>query len=212
MHLAQHRAALGLHLGRRYQQPLHPVGLDPQCQIEMLGRQGLEIGRLIEPGVAVPFAADRVDRAHELGVWEVFAGAKGHVLEKVGEAGAPDVFIAGADTVEHLHADHRRGRHLEDDQREAVVEMKALRPGEVERGERGCSEIEERQRTEYFFQSAGRRTDSVSCRVVDHGYSSIARLLTRSLRRGRCSRSCVRCRGHRRASETDLFFQKDQMQ
>ena len=40
------------------QQPCHAVGLDLECQVEVLCGHGLEVGRLVEPGIAVPLAAD----------------------------------------------------------------------------------------------------------------------------------------------------------
>ena len=128
VHLGQHRAAFGLDLLSRDQKPRHPVGLDAQGEIEVLGRQGLEEGDLVEPGVAVPLAADGVDRAHELGVREVRARPEGHVLEEVRQTGAADVLVAGPDPVERLDADHRQLGRLEDDQREAVRESYRASP------------------------------------------------------------------------------------
>ena len=67
------------------------------------------------------------------------------MLEKVRDTGLPHLFVAGPDPVERLHADRRRLRHLEDDQRETVVELEALRSCEIEGAERAGGHGEERR-------------------------------------------------------------------
>ena len=44
----------------------HPLGLDEQHAIERVARRRLEIRRLIDPGVAVPAAAELLDDALDL--------------------------------------------------------------------------------------------------------------------------------------------------
>ena len=49
-----------------YRQLRHPLGFDEQHPIERVARRGLEIRRLIDPGVAVPAAAELLDDALHL--------------------------------------------------------------------------------------------------------------------------------------------------
>ncbi len=67
------------------------------------------------------------------------------MLEKVGQTGAADVLVAGADPIERLDADHRQLGRLEDDQGEAVAEPERLRLGEVERRD-GTGDGDEQRR------------------------------------------------------------------
>ena len=39
----------------------HPLGLDEQQRVERVRARGLEVGRLVDPGVAVPRPAELLD-------------------------------------------------------------------------------------------------------------------------------------------------------
>ena len=65
----------------------HPLGLDEQHPIERVARRGLEIGRLVDPGVAVPAAAELLDDALHLIARDVGRALEVHVLDPVRDAG-----------------------------------------------------------------------------------------------------------------------------
>ena len=65
----------------------HPLGLDEQHAVERVARRGLEIRRLIDPGVAVPAAAELLDDALHLIARDVGRALEVHVLDPVRDTG-----------------------------------------------------------------------------------------------------------------------------
>ena len=57
---------LRLAFGRVVEALVHPLRLDEEHPIEGVGRRGFEVGGLIDPGVAVPAAAELLDDALDL--------------------------------------------------------------------------------------------------------------------------------------------------
>ena len=57
---------LGFALGRLVEAVGHPLGFDEEHLVERVAARRLEIGRLVDPGVAVPHAAEPLDDALHL--------------------------------------------------------------------------------------------------------------------------------------------------
>ena len=131
--LREHGPALGLDLLLREEQAPQSVGFDAQREVELVLRQRLEVGRLVDPGVAVPLAADAGDAGRHLRGREVLRCAEGHVLEVMREARAPILLVTRARAIEHLNAHDGQAALLEHDQLEAVVQPGHRRLAEIQR-------------------------------------------------------------------------------
>ena len=85
-------------------------------------RRRFEIGRLVDPGVAVPGAAKLLDDALDLVARDVPRPLEVHVLDPVRDAGQPGPFVLRADPVPAPDRGQRRGVDLLDEHLQAVVE------------------------------------------------------------------------------------------
>ena len=61
----------------------HAVGFDSQGQVKLRRGQGLEVGRLIDPRVAVPAAASALDPHLQILARDVLCALEVHVLYEV---------------------------------------------------------------------------------------------------------------------------------
>ncbi len=101
-------------LVERLEQRGHPVGLQPEADVELVGRQGLEVVGAVEVGRRVADAARALDDGHVLGLGDVRRALEHEVLEEVGEAGPALRLVLGADVVPEVDGHHRGqvvGRH-----------------------------------------------------------------------------------------------------
>ena len=106
---------------RDHQRP-HPVGLEEQREIELVGRQDLEVERPILVGRAVHAAAVHEHQIGMLAGTDVLGALEHHVLEQVREPGAALALVARADVVVHRNREDRRGVILRDDHAQPVLE------------------------------------------------------------------------------------------
>ena len=100
----------------------HPVGLEPQGEVEPADGQRLEVVGPVEPGGRVHRGAGRLEQADVRAGGDVRGALEHHVLEEVGEAGAAGLLVARADVVPEVHGDDGRGAVGAQQDPEAVVE------------------------------------------------------------------------------------------
>ena len=81
----------------------HAVGLEEERPLQRLGRQRLEVVRVVLVGRAVEGAAGGLDQAGVLHLRDVRRPLEHHVLEEVGEPGAALGLVAHPDVVEDAH-------------------------------------------------------------------------------------------------------------
>jgi hypothetical protein len=79
--------ALRLAVVRLVEARAHALGLDEQHAVERIAGRGFEVGGLVDPGVAVPGAAEPLDDALHLVTRDVARALEVHVLDPVGDAG-----------------------------------------------------------------------------------------------------------------------------
>ena len=113
--------ALGLAIRRVVEARVHPLGLDEQHAIERVVRRRLEVGGLVDPGVAVPGAAELLDDALDLVARNVPRALEVHVLAPVRHAGHARAFVLRADAIPAPHRRQRRGVHFANEDLQAVV-------------------------------------------------------------------------------------------
>ena len=73
-------------LGERVEQGRHPVRLEPQAQLQLVGGQRLEVVGPVQPGRPVHRAAGGLDERDVLGLGDMPRALEHDVLEEVGEA------------------------------------------------------------------------------------------------------------------------------
>ena len=122
--LGQDDGALGLAVVGVVEPIGHPLGLDEEHPVERLARGGLEIGGLVDPGVAVPAAAELLDDALDLVARDVGGPLEVHVLHPVGDAGQAPGFVLRANLVPAPHRRERSCVRLLDEHGEPVVEYR----------------------------------------------------------------------------------------
>ena len=92
------------------------------AELELVGRQRLEVVRPVEPGRAVHRAAGGLDERDVLGLGDVPRALEHDVLEEVGEAGLARDLVLRADVVPEVDRDDGREVVLGDDDAQAVGE------------------------------------------------------------------------------------------
>ncbi len=123
--LVLHHVALVLQalLVQRGEQRAHPVGLEPQGQLEFVGRHRLEVVGALEAGGAVERTAGALHE-FEVPVARHLRGPLEHqVLEEVCQAGAALHLVPGADVVPQAHGGDRRLVVLGEHHAQAVGEF-----------------------------------------------------------------------------------------
>ena len=87
----------------------HPVGLQPEPQFQLIGRQRLEIVGAVKVRGAIHAAgASALERLEVEVSWHVLGALKHHVLEQVCESGAPRFFVGRPDVIPEVHGDQRQ--------------------------------------------------------------------------------------------------------
>jgi hypothetical protein len=127
----------------------HPVGLQPERQLERVRRDDLEVVRVIEARGPVHHAAVRL---HDLDVLELadMSGAlEHHVLEEMREAGPALRLDAEADLVHDLHGRDGRGMILAHD------DLKAVRQLVVKDGDGGRGAARRHRRVDVYAGATG---------------------------------------------------------
>ena len=104
----------------------HPVGLEEQGPLQRLGRQRLEVVRVVLVGRAVERAAGGLHEPGVLHLRHVRRALEHQVLEEVGEAGAALGLVAHADVVEDAHRHDGHAAVGGQDDPQAVVQREAL--------------------------------------------------------------------------------------
>ena len=92
-------------LRHRGEQVSHAVRLKPQCQLELIGRNGFEIVRAIEPGGPVECSSRSLDHFEMLICRDVRRPLKEHVFEEMGEPGPADSLVGRANVIPDVHGD-----------------------------------------------------------------------------------------------------------
>ena len=162
---------------RAVEQEPHPVALQPQRELELVGRHDLEVVGSILRGRAVDVGGARLLQVLEVLVLrDVLRPLEHHVLEQVGEAGAPRGFVARADLVPDV--DHHLGHavilvqdHLEAVRQGVLLEVDL---GEVRRGRfgRGAGD-DKRERcrgSEHAWSDTTRRRPDLEQRAIWRRY------------------------------------------
>ena len=91
------------------EQIAHAIAFEPQRELKLVGGQSLEVVGAIEVGGAVDVA-----RARRLQILimhlraDVLRAFEHHVLEQVGETGAPGALVGRADVVPEIDGDQRQ--------------------------------------------------------------------------------------------------------
>jgi hypothetical protein len=109
-------------LGQGLEQRGHPVGLQPQSEVEPAGRQGFEVVGAIEPGCGIDDRAGRLEQPDVLARSYVRRALEHHVLEEMGESGAAVLFVSGTDVVPDVDRHRRRNVVGAGDDAEPVVQ------------------------------------------------------------------------------------------
>ena len=130
--LGDDHRALGLALGGLVQAVSHPLGLDEEHAIERVAGGGLEVGRLVDPGIAVPGAAERLDEPLHPVARDVGRALEVHVLDEVRGSRETRPLVLRAHAVPAPHRGDGRRAQLAHEDGEPVVEGGAperRRPG-----------------------------------------------------------------------------------
>ena len=106
-----------------HQRP-HPVGLEEEREVELVGRQDLVVERALLVGRAVHAAAVHEHQVGMLARADVLGALEHHVLEQVGEPGAALALVARADVVVHRNCEYRGGVVLRNDHAQPVLEAR----------------------------------------------------------------------------------------
>ena len=115
--------ALGLTIFRLVEAVGHTLGFDEKQLVERVAPGRFEVGRLIDPGVAVPEAAETLDQSLHLVPRNVPGALEVHVLDPVRGAGTSRALVARAHSIPAPHRHQRRGVNRTDQNLEAVVEV-----------------------------------------------------------------------------------------
>jgi len=122
LQLGNNHAALRLEVRRIIEAAVHAFGLDEQHPVERVLRRRLEVRRLIDPGVAVPAAAELFDDALDLVARDVPGPLEVHVLAPVRHPGQARAFVLRADAVPAPHRRQRRRVHFLNEHFQTVIE------------------------------------------------------------------------------------------
>ncbi len=129
LELRDDHRALGLDLVGLVQAIRHPLGLDEEHPVERVTRRRLEVGGLVDPGVAVPAPAELLDDALHLLAGDIRRPLEVHVLDPVRDAREARRLVARADLVPAPDGGQRCGMQLLDEDLQPVVEEGRARGG-----------------------------------------------------------------------------------
>ena len=122
LQLRDDHRALGFAVRRIVQAGVHALRLDEQHAVERVFRRRLEVGRLIDPRIAVPGAAELLDDALHLVTRNVLRALEVHVLAPVRHAGHARPFVLRPDAIPAPHRRQWRRMHFPNQDLEPVVE------------------------------------------------------------------------------------------
>ena len=128
LQLGDDDGTLGFAVLRLVQAIRHALRFDEEQRVERIVPRRLEIGGLIDPGVAVPAAAKPLDDPLHLVAGDVSGSLEIHVLDPMRHAGVARRFVSGADTVPT--PDRHEGTRVEllHQNLQAIVEMDGSNP------------------------------------------------------------------------------------
>ena len=129
--LGDERLFRPLHARARDGRGGHPVGLQPEGEGQLVGRDGLVKIGLVERCVGVELPPDPLNVIDVLHGGDVLGPLEHEVFHEVGEARLPGLFPDGAGGVGDDDRDHRKGIVLGEDDLEAVLQA-ILGQGEIE--------------------------------------------------------------------------------
>ena len=95
-------------LAQSVEQGRHPVGFEPERQVELVGRQRLEVVRAVQPRGAVHRPTGGLHERDVLGFRDVPRALEHDVLEEVREARLARDLVLGPDVVPEVDRDDRR--------------------------------------------------------------------------------------------------------
>ena len=123
-----HDVALRVELLLRepWQHPAHAIGLEPERQRDLVGRNGFIVVRPIEPGGPVQGPSGALDEFEMFVRLDVRRPLKEHVLEQVGETGAIKPLIGRTHVIPQIDRDDRRRVILREHHMQAVREVITL--------------------------------------------------------------------------------------
>ena len=107
-------------LRHRRKQLSHAIRFEPERGRQLVRWHRLEVVRAVEPGRAVQRATGALHDLEVLIRTHVRGPLKEHVLEEVGESGAPGTFVGRTDVVPEIHGHDRRRVVLGERYRQAV--------------------------------------------------------------------------------------------
>ena len=122
LELGNDHGALGLAVFRLVESVRHALGFDEEHLVEGVPPRGLEVGGLVDPGVAVPHPAETLDDALHLFAGDVGRPLEVHVLDPMRHAGPSGHFVARPDSVPAPDGHERRGVDFLHQDLEAVGE------------------------------------------------------------------------------------------
>ena len=92
-------------LAERIQEGRHPVRLQPERELQLVGRQGLVVIRAVEPRGPIHGPAGGLHERDVLGLGYVARALEHDVLKEVGEPGLAGDLVLGADVVPEVDCD-----------------------------------------------------------------------------------------------------------
>ncbi len=151
----------------------HPIGFEPEGELDLIGGHGLEVVRAVVIGGAV-----QVTRASGLEQPDVRVGRhvlralKHHVLEEVREPGAPLVLVGGTDVIPEIDRHHRQAalgaeNDLEPVRQRVLLELQTRNIGR----RRGAAVLRERGRQARDREEQGHQNGN-ECSYVHDSHSS----------------------------------------
>ena len=119
--------ATELRLIKRVEQEAHAIALDPQRQLQFIGRHRLVVIRAIKVGAAIDIrGAGALEQGEVLIRAHMPTALEHHVLKQVREAGPSGPLIGRTHVVPEIHRGQRQPMILRDDDFQTVAQSKAL--------------------------------------------------------------------------------------
>ena len=116
--------ALGLAIFELVKPVRHALGFDEQQLIERVAPGRLEVGRLVNPRVAVPHSPEALDEAFHLVARDVSRALEVHVFDPVGHAGEARRLVAGTDAIPAPDRHERSSVNWTDQNLQSIVQAR----------------------------------------------------------------------------------------
>ena len=120
--LFKHHVALGSDDGFLQQEVRHAVGLELHHRLEILARDALEIGRVVERGEGVLLTAEARDHLRELARRVLLRALEHQMLEKMRDARLPERIVCRTVAIPDHVSDDGNAAIGDDDDVKTVVE------------------------------------------------------------------------------------------